>query len=477
MLMRDVPLVALFHAPTELHKALWKAGYHPFLARAANLEELHHDDRLARMAIVGCTKDEREKALATVANLGKTLPVLDILAWAPRASGNLVRDLFRAGARDVLVTSGLDPVVTEVGGILDGQQILPRVDTSASRLPKGSRFESLWSRSPAMWDLFELCDRIAASDATVLIVGETGTGKELFARAIHRLSGRRGRFVSANCSSISPELIDSELFGHERGAFTGATNAKAGLVRHAEGGTLLLDEIGDMPPQSQVSILRMLQEKQVRPVGAQDELPVDVRVVAATNVSLEDAVENGEFREDLFYRLDVIRLTIPPLRDRREDILFLLGHFMRKLAQHYGRTPPRLSQGFLDAAMSFEWPGNVRQLENFAERVLLSTPRKSLSTKDFTQWITTEERADEATPDLAHVDAEPASKSSVDISKPLSEHLETLTRQLEVDYLTNALRVHQGRIQATAEAAGLSRRTLLRKLTQYGIDKRDFKTL
>jgi DNA-binding NtrC family response regulator len=270
-------------------------------------------------------------------------------------------------------------------------------------------------------------------------------------------------------------LIDTELFGHEQGAFTGATHTKTGLVRHAEGGTLLLDEIGDMPSQSQLSLLRMLQERCVRPVGGQDEIPVDVRVVAATNASLEEAVERNEFREDLFYRLDVIRLTIPPLRDRREDIVFLLGHFVRKLAKHYQLAPPQMSAGFLDAATSYDWPGNVRQLENFAERTLLSTRRKLLTARDF---ATSMEIEDEAAGTIAFPRQAPpngAQPLSLDLRKSLAEHLDPLAREMEVSYLTAALQATGGRIQAAAEMAGLNRRTLLRKLRQYGIDKRDFK--
>ncbi|NLS97127.1 MAG: sigma-54-dependent Fis family transcriptional regulator [Planctomycetaceae bacterium] len=473
--MSDEPLVALVYGTPELRKALWSAGYHPFLLKAVSVEHLHHDGRLPRLAIVVVDKKVGTGSAETIVALTRTLPLLDVVAWAPQADGTLVRTLFRAGAKDVLVATSPDAIVEAVAEIVDHQQILPKVDAAGSRPGVNSRFESLWSRSPAMWDLFDLCDRIAGSDATVLIIGETGTGKELFARAIHRRSGRQGRFVSANCSSISSELIDTELFGHEQGAFTGATHTKTGLVRHAEGGTLLLDEIGDMPSQSQLSLLRMLQERCVRPVGGQDEIPVDVRVVAATNASLEEAVERNEFREDLFYRLDVIRLTIPPLRDRREDIVFLLGHFVRKLAKHYQLAPPQMSAGFLDAATSYDWPGNVRQLENFAERTLLSTRRKLLTARDF---ATSMEIEDEAAGTIAFPRQAPpngAQPLSLDLRKSLAEHLDPLAREMEVSYLTAALQATGGRIQAAAEMAGLNRRTLLRKLRQYGIDKRDFK--
>ena len=473
--MPDEPLVALFRGSPELRNALRQAGCRPFHAKAVNLEQLHHAGRLPRLAVVAAAEAADAQSVAVAASLAKTLPLLDVVVWAAHGSGELVRDLFHAGAKDVVVASGVNAVVETAAAILANQQFLPRIDASAAAPAKNSRFESLWSRNPAMWDLFELCDRIAASDATVLIVGETGTGKELIARAIHRRSGRTGRFVSANCSSISPELFDSELFGHEQGSFTGATRAKTGLVRHAEGGTLLLDEIGDMPPQSQMSLLRMLQERSVRPVGGQDEIPVDVRVIAATNASLEQAVENDEFREDLFYRLDVIRLTIPPLRDRREDIVFLLGHFLRKLANHYQIPPPQLSEEFLDAATAYDWPGNVRQLENFAERILLSVRRRRLAAKDFAKCMEIEDEAPETAAPLPRPSTGQPLPLRSDTGKPLAEHLEPLTREIEARYLTAVLRATAGRIQPAADIAGLSRRTLLRKLKQYGIDKRDFK--
>lgn len=473
--MPDEPLVALFRGSPELRNALRQAGCRPFHAKAVNLEQLHHAGRLPRLAVVAAAEAADVQSVAVAASLAKTLPLLDVVVWAAHGSGELVRDLFHAGAKDVVVASGVNAVVETAAAILANQQFLPRIDASAAAPAKNSRFESLWSRNPAMWDLFELCDRIAASDATVLIVGETGTGKELIARAIHRRSGRTGRFVSANCSSISPELFDSELFGHEQGSFTGATRAKTGLVRHAEGGTLLLDEIGDMPPQSQMSLLRMLQERSVRPVGGQDEIPVDVRVIAATNASLEQAVENDEFREDLFYRLDVIRLTIPPLRDRREDIVFLLGHFLRKLANHYQIPPPQLSEEFLDAATAYDWPGNVRQLENFAERILLSVRRRRLAAKDFAKCMEIEDEAPETAAPLPRPSTGQPLPLRIDTGKPLAEHLKPLTREIEARYLTAVLRATAGRIQPAADIAGLSRRTLLRKLKQYGIDKRDFK--
>jgi DNA-binding NtrC family response regulator len=323
-----------------------------------------------------------------------------------------------------------------------------------------------------MWDLFELCTRIAPADATVLIVGETGTGKELLARAVHRRSLRSGRFVAANCASIPPELINSELFGHVKGAFTGADRAKTGLVTHAHKGTLFLDEIGDMTFEAQQSLLRMLQERHVRPIGSLVEQEIDVRVVAATNVPLDKVVRDGGFREDLFYRLDVIRMNLPPLRERPEDILFLFGHFSKRLAKHYGLNPPTFAESFLDALLEYAWPGNVRQLENFAERLVLARPQRVLTSRDFAKLRTTS-LADARS--LPQASRKSDGRPQLDSSKSLQANVDPIVEQLEREYLQAALKQNAGRVGATAAQAGISRRTLLRKMKQYGLDKNAYK--
>jgi DNA-binding NtrC family response regulator len=323
-----------------------------------------------------------------------------------------------------------------------------------------------------MWDLFELCTRIAPTGATAMIVGETGTGKELMARAVHCRSHRQGRFVAANCASVPPELINSELFGHEQGAFTGADRAKKGLVMHADGGTLFLDEIGDMPAEGQQSLLRMLQERRIRPVGSLVEAEVDVRVVAATNVPLDQAVREGRFREDLFYRLDVIRMNVPPLRERPEDILFLFGHFTKRLAKHYGTEPLTYGDSFIEALTEYEWPGNVRQLQNLSERIVLSRPRRLLTARDFAKLRSTGAAAIFPQEPARHAASAPR---RVDTSLSLEDNVSAAVAALEEEYLTAVLRQSSGAIGVAAKRAGISRRTLLRKIKAYDIDKDAFK--
>ena len=225
--------------------------------------------------------------------------------------------------------------------------------------------------SEAMQDLCRVMKRVAPMKSTVLIEGETGTGKELAARAIHRWSGREGSFVPINCGAFTADLLESELFGHVKGAFTGAQQARDGLFTYANGGTLFLDEIGEMPLPMQAHLLRVIEERTVRPVGSNREIPVDVRIVAATNRNLADEVAAGRFREDLYYRLNVLTLRLPALRERREDIPPLVEHFVHSLSQDMGITPPAVREADLLRLMDYHWPGNVRELRNVIERCLL----------------------------------------------------------------------------------------------------------
>ncbi|MDX5364051.1 MAG: sigma-54 dependent transcriptional regulator [Pseudazoarcus pumilus] len=227
------------------------------------------------------------------------------------------------------------------------------------------------SRSAAMRQLDGLLQRIAPSRTTVLIEGESGAGKEVAATRLHVLSGRRGPLVAINCGSMSPELLDSELFGHARGAFTGASQGREGLILHADGGTLFLDEIGELPLFLQAKLLRVLETSSVRPVGTDAEVPVDLRVVAASNRPMAQLVEDGHFREDLYYRLNVLAVRVPPLRERAEDIPALIEHFASHFVEALGVAPAVLGRGGLRKLQSHSWPGNVRELRNLVERAML----------------------------------------------------------------------------------------------------------
>lgn len=468
------PLVAAVVHSTAARAAILDAyptaGFVPSCGELVHTEFKQHP----RLYFIEAPAGGVDQVLAAIDSLRRGRPLASLIVWMPHAKPTAVRDCFLAGATDVLVTQSVARVVESVKQTLQSQRLLPMLDTLSRQRSRTSRFENMLSRSQAMWDLFELCARIAATDATVLIVGETGTGKDLLARAIHRRSQRAGRFVAANCASLPSDLINSELFGYEKGAFTGADRARDGLVTHADHGTLLLDEIGDMTMEAQQSLLRVLQERRVRPVGSVHEREVDIRVVAATHVPLDAAVRQGEFREDLFYRLDVIRMNVPPLRERPEDVLLLFGHFVKLYAKQYGLTPTTFSDGFFDALTTYEWPGNVRQLENFAERLVLSRPQRALTRRDFSRLRTTSlsSTTTAASPRDA---AESVKAPAINLQQSLADNIEPLVREREIAYLRALLQRNQGRIGDAAQQAGINRRTLLRKMKQYELDKDQFK--
>jgi DNA-binding NtrC family response regulator len=262
-------------------------------------------------------------------------------------------------------------------------------------------FSNIIGKSARMHAVFSVIERVARTSSTVLIQGESGTGKELIARAIHFASPRaEKRFQSINCGALPENLLESELFGHVRGAFTGAVRDKKGLFKEADHGTLFLDEIGEMSPSVQVKLLRALQERVIRPVGGNDEEPIDVRIIAATNQDLEQRIAEGDFREDLYYRINVIPVRLPPLRERREDVALLADHFIRKFSEEMGIEPKRLSVEAIRALESYDWPGNVRELENVIERTLALTSGDRLTSTDLPAQVLGGDRRPPAAVDL-----------------------------------------------------------------------------
>jgi two-component system, NtrC family, response regulator PilR len=257
-------------------------------------------------------------------------------------------------------------------------------------------FANIIGRSNKMQEIFGIVQRIAKTMSTVVISGESGTGKELIARAIHYNSGRRGKFVSINCGALPENLLESELFGHERGAFTGAIREKRGLFQEADRGTIFLDEIGETSLAMQIKLLRVLQERVVRKVGSNVESTVDVRVIAATNRDLNDSIREGTFREDLFYRINVIPITLPPLRHRREDIPLLVDHFIEKFSTKIGIERKKISSDAMRAIEKYHWPGNVRELENVVERMIALEPSEVLTTRSLPEHVLIGARLPEA---------------------------------------------------------------------------------
>jgi DNA-binding NtrC family response regulator len=309
-----------------------------------------------------------------------------------------------------------------------------------------------------MRKLYALLDRLKDADVPVLVTGESGTGKEMVARAVHAQSPRAKKpFLGVNCGAIPANLLESELFGHTRGAFTGADRDKKGLFREAEGGTILLDEIGEMPIKMQTSLLRTLQEGMVRPLGAAKEEPVDVRVVAATNRDLEDMVQRGTFREDLFYRLHVIELKIPPLRERTDDIPALIDHFLTLFAARHRRDRKTIGRDALRKLVAYGWPGNVRQLEN----VLLNAWLMSDGTEIGPDDLTIPESP--APPSISETVVKPRGSAS---SRPQTE---SQFRTTERDKILHALTSCNWNRAQAAKLVGLPRRTFYRRLKEYGI--------
>ena len=325
---------------------------------------------------------------------------------------------------------------------------------------RGDRFGNALGTSPPMRALFSLLSRIALSDATVLLEGETGTGKEVLAEAIHMASPRRDSpFMIVDCGSIPHELIASELFGHARGAYTGAVGDKMGLIEAANGGTLFLDEIGELELDLQPQLLRVLEKRQVRRVGENRTIPVDIRVVAATHRNLRQMVRDGKFREDLFYRLAVIRAYVPPLRDRLTDVPLLAGFFAEKL----GGSAFSLSPALLDKLTNHHWPGNVRELRNVVERAL-SLGRTGLSGAQPISAMPTS--ADASNAPRQH--GRPSTASEL-LDAPFKEAKSLLIESFERDYLTHLLEKHRGNISRAAQAAGIDRNYIHRLVKKYNI--------
>jgi len=313
------------------------------------------------------------------------------------------------------------------------------------------RFGALLGTSPAMRRMYELLDRIADSSASVLIAGETGTGKELVARALHERGRRKaGPFVAVDCASLPEPLLESELFGHVRGAFTDAHAARRGLFVQANGGALFLDEIGDLPLALQAKLLRALQTRSVRPVGANDEVPFDVNLIAATNRDLESAVEEGRFREDLYFRINVIHVEMPPLRARGGDVLLLAQHFVDRYAAQAGKRVTGLSPEAAERLLAYVWPGNVRELENCIERAIALTRHETIGLDDLPEKIRGFQRS--------HVLVAGDDPSEL---APLEE--------VERRYVLRVMEAVGGSKTLAARVLGIGRKTLYRKLEQYKI--------
>jgi DNA-binding NtrC family response regulator len=369
----------------------------------------------------------------------------------------------KAGAADYLPKPfDNDELVLVVERVLEGQALRRDLALLREQVAEATGFERLVGKSAAMQRVFDVIRKVADTDLTVLIRGPSGTGKELVANAIHWRSPRQKRpFVKVNCAAFSRELVESELFGHERGAFTGAVSAREGKFEVADGGTLLLDEVGDMPLETQAKILRVLQERELERVGGNRTIKVDVRVLAATNQDLESRVRAGTFREDLFYRLHVVAVTLPPLRERPEDLPLLIERFLDAAATRMRRPRPTPTAGAYRALLAHPWPGNVRELEHALEQAVALAGGETLSVDDLPHALAGASSEADGSGETSGANGGPAT---------FRDAKQRVVERFERDFIGAALTRHHGNISKAAEDMGVYRQQLQQKLADYGID-------
>ena len=374
----------------------------------------------------------------------------DVILLTAYAEWKSAKEAIRLGALDYF-EKGQEPeeLYHRIDKALAARALRRENENLRAQLRERYGLPGLIAQSPAMQAVLDLVERVAPTHATVLIQGESGTGKEVIAKAVHHASPRAARpFVAVNCGAVPETLLESELFGYVRGAFTGAAGSKLGLFEEADGGTLFLDEIAEMPAALQVKLLRALQSGEVRRLGATQAATIDVRVLAATNGDLATRIAQGTFREDLFYRLNVIQVTLPPLRDRREDIPALAEHFLARAAIKLGRTL-RLSPAALELVLRYPWPGNVRELENAIERAAILTRSDAVEPDDLPPHVSAG----------LQLGPSPALPRQITLAEAERAHILTTLERFG--------RNHSG----AAEALGIGRTTLWRKLKEYGIER------
>ncbi len=392
------------------------------------------------------------EVLETLKNKAPELPVIMITAYA---TVDMSIQALRKGAYDML-TKPFEPeeLIYRVKNALKHTRLLEENRELRDELVGKFRFDKIIGTSAKLKNLLEKVEKIAIRDTSILITGESGTGKELIAQAIHYNSPRKdNRFVAINCGALPESILESELFGSKKGAFTGATENRKGLLEAADGGTLFLDEVGNLPMNVQKTLLRFLQEKEFLRVGETKPTKVDVRILSATNSDLLAEVKSGTFREDLYYRLNVVNIHLPPLRERREDIPLLAKHFIDLNNKEFAININGLAPEALEAATQYSWPGNIRQIKNVIEASMAMESGESISLEVLAQFI--------------EVDAQPSETATE------NDYSGALAR-FETDYLKGLLRESGGNVEAAAKAAGMNMATIYRKLKKYAIRKEEF---
>jgi two-component system response regulator AtoC len=443
----------------KLHEHMVKElGYIPVLAANGNqcLENLSPDIKALLLDIKMPGKDGIE-VLQQVKESFPTLPVIMISAL--HDIDTAVKAI-KIGAYDYLTKPvDFERLKTVLRNALDLSALKEQVDNLQDNLRQSELFSGIVGKSEKVNEIFDLVTRVLETDINVMIIGESGTGKELVARALHNGSKRRnGPFVAVNCSAITIELADSLLFGHKKGSFTGATEDRAGLFEQADKGTIFLDEIGDMDPDIQVKILRVLEERTVRRVGEKDERSLDFRVITATNRDLAEAVSQNTFRKDLYFRLEEYPIYLPPLRDRSEDIPMLAQHFLNEFCQSNRLPPKKFSKEAIQIMLSHSWPGNIRELKNVVRRSSVRATENIVSEISF------------STIEMSLPAVKPGKKTAVAPSVPPETSPLTALDEIEKEAIEKAYHLSDRNTANAAKLLGISRATMYRKLKKMGYE-------
>lgn len=430
---------------TSLTEWLREDGYETVAVDSGKkaIEEVKKEKFSAALVDLKMPEMDGIQTMREIKKIQKTLPVIIITAYA---TVDTAVQAIKEGAYDYLPKPfNPDEITLLIKKIVEHQKLLQENIFLRKELKKSFQFQDILGKSDKMQKIFNFIKSIAETKSTILIYGETGTGKELVARAIHNLSRKKTPFIPISCASLPETLLEAELFGYEKGAFTDAKERKLGKLELANGGTLFLDEIGDISLKTQVALLRFLQEKEFRRLGGEELIKVDVRVIAATNKDLKKLTEEGKFREDLYYRLNVINITLPPLRERKEDIPLLVEHFLEKYNIENNKQIERVSEEVMNILTEYHWPGNVRELENIIERAVVVCKTNLITVDDLPDYLKEKE------------------------SKILREDI-TL-EEMEREYIKKILKKYNFNIQKSAEILGIDRATLYRKMEKYGFKK------
>ncbi len=381
-------------------------------------------------------------------------PEISVVIMTAYASVETAVQALKYGAYDFITKPyNLDEIELVIKRIIEKNNLRSELKFLKEQLESSNKLEGVITNSFKMKRIIDVASRVAASKASVLILGESGTGKEVLARAIHYASKRKDKlFVPVNCAALNENLLESELFGHEKGAFTGAEKMHKGRFEIADEGTIFLDEIGDLPMHLQVKLLRVLQEGQFERVGGANTIKVDVRVISATNKNIEDLIKEGKFREDLFYRLNVVNIQLPPLRERKEDISILISEFLKKYLKETDKTNLEFSKEALDLLMKYNYPGNIRELENIVHHSIVLSRNEIISTEDLPIGIKT-----------------PGSEKDLDSCFEEGTSLTDKVELLERTLITSALKKTSGNQTAAAKLLGISERNLRYRLEKWGV--------